>query len=61
MTHGEANHLEGSPNPFELGLLEDQLVTLELLEVLTKVLDVPVGDQAGGEAEESLVDVVASF
>ncbi|MFJ4896084.1 hypothetical protein ACIP5U_39905, partial [Streptomyces sp. NPDC088788] len=31
-----------------------------LLEVLTKVLDVPVGDQAGGEAEESLVDVVAS-
>ena len=25
------------------------------------MLDVPVGDQAGGEAEESLVDVVASF
>ncbi|MFF8973337.1 hypothetical protein, partial [Streptomyces sp. NPDC014995] len=31
------------------------------LEVLTKALDVSVGDQAGGEAEEGLVDVVAAF
>ncbi|MEU1519577.1 hypothetical protein ABZ490_46960, partial [Streptomyces sp. NPDC005811] len=31
------------------------------LEVLTKALYVPVSDQAGGEAEEGLVDVVASF
>jgi hypothetical protein len=29
--------------------------------VLTKALDVAVGDQAGGEAEEGFVDVVASF
>ena len=31
------------------------------LEVLTKALDVAVGDQTGGESEEGLVDVVASF
>ncbi|WP_051858022.1 molybdopterin-dependent oxidoreductase, partial [Streptomyces cellulosae] len=31
------------------------------LEVLTKALDVSVGDEAGGEAEEGFVDVVASF
>ncbi|MEU0405563.1 GntR family transcriptional regulator, partial [Streptomyces sp. NPDC006197] len=31
------------------------------LEVLTKALDVSVGDQAGGEAEEGLVDVVSSL
>ncbi|MGV9816899.1 transposase family protein, partial [Streptomyces cellulosae] len=31
------------------------------LEVLTKALDVPVGDQAGREAEEGFVDVVAPF
>lgn len=31
------------------------------LEVLTKTLDVSVGDEAGGEAEEGFVDVVASF
>lgn len=31
------------------------------LEVLTKPLDVSVGDEAGGEAEEGLVDVVTSF
>lgn len=32
-----------------------------LLEVLTKALDVAVGDEAGCEAEEGFVDVVASF
>ncbi|MFD6129674.1 hypothetical protein, partial [Streptomyces diastaticus] len=32
-----------------------------LLEVLTKALDVAVGDEAGGESEEGFVDVVASF
>jgi hypothetical protein len=32
-----------------------------VLEVLTKALDVSVGDEAGGEAEEGFVDVVASF
>jgi hypothetical protein len=31
------------------------------LEFLTKALDVAVGDQAGGEAKEGFVDVVASF
>lgn len=31
------------------------------LEVLTKALDVAVGDQAGCEAEEGFMDVVASF
>ncbi|MDX2844980.1 hypothetical protein PV377_39715, partial [Streptomyces ipomoeae] len=31
------------------------------LEVLTKALDVAVGDQAGGEAEKGFVDVVASL
>lgn len=31
------------------------------LEVLTKALDVSVGDEAGGEAEEGFVDVVPSF
>jgi phenylacetic acid degradation operon negative regulatory protein len=31
------------------------------LEVLTKALDVAVGDQAGREAEEGFVDVIASF
>lgn len=31
------------------------------LEVLTKALDVAVGDEAGREAEECFVDVVASF
>ncbi|GAA4119845.1 hypothetical protein GCM10022284_75820 [Streptomyces hundungensis] len=31
------------------------------LEVLTKALDVSVGDEAGGEAEEGFVDVVASL
>ncbi|MGW1245226.1 hypothetical protein, partial [Streptomyces bobili] len=31
------------------------------LEVLTKALDVSVGDEAGGEAEEGFVDVVTSF
>ncbi|MFH8627872.1 tyrosine-type recombinase/integrase [Streptomyces vietnamensis] len=30
-------------------------------KVLTKALDVSVGDQAGREAEEGFVDVVASF
>jgi hypothetical protein len=30
-------------------------------EVLTKALDVAVGDQADGESEEGFVDVVASF
>ncbi|MEV8486980.1 hypothetical protein AB0467_33900, partial [Streptomyces sp. NPDC052095] len=29
------------------------------LEVLTKALDVTMGDEAGGEAEEGFVDVVA--
>ncbi|MFI1769416.1 hypothetical protein ACH41H_46435, partial [Streptomyces sp. NPDC020800] len=33
----------------------------ELLEVLTKALDVAVCDEAGGEAEEGFVNVVASF
>ena len=33
----------------------------EDLEVLTKALYMPVGDEAGGEAEECFVDVVASF
>jgi hypothetical protein len=32
-----------------------------LKEVLTKALDVTVGDYAGGEAEEGFVDVVASL
>lgn len=32
-----------------------------LLEVITKALDVAVGDDAGDEAEEGFVDVVASF
>ncbi|MFH8642540.1 hypothetical protein, partial [Streptomyces goshikiensis] len=32
-----------------------------VLEVLIKALDVAVGDEAGGEAEEGFVDVVASF
>jgi hypothetical protein len=31
------------------------------LEVLTELLDVAVGDDAGGEAEERFVDVVAAF
>src|SRR5690606_7254853 len=31
------------------------------LEVLTKALDVAVGDEAGGEAEKGFVDVVSSF
>ncbi|MEU3902124.1 hypothetical protein, partial [Streptomyces sp. NPDC045251] len=31
------------------------------LKVLTKALDVAVGDQADGESEECFVDVVASF
>jgi anti-anti-sigma factor len=31
------------------------------LEVLTKALDVSVGDEPGGEAEDGLVDVVAAF
>ncbi|MFF0690914.1 hypothetical protein ACFYUG_33030, partial [Streptomyces albogriseolus] len=34
---------------------------LDVLLALTKPLDVPVGDQADGESEEGLVDVVASF
>ncbi|MGW1365430.1 hypothetical protein ACWCQP_50065, partial [Streptomyces chartreusis] len=33
----------------------------EVLVVLTKPLDMSVGDQADREAEEALVDVVASF
>ncbi|GHB08314.1 hypothetical protein GCM10010392_39340 [Streptomyces clavifer] len=31
------------------------------LEVLTKALDVAVGDEAGGEAEEGFVDIIASL
>ncbi|MFF0477717.1 hypothetical protein ACFYUS_28890, partial [Streptomyces sp. NPDC004284] len=47
----------GSTDPFTLGFV----ATLSALEVLTKALDVSVGDEAGGEAEEGFVDVVASF
>jgi hypothetical protein len=39
----------------------DLLAKARGLEVLTKALDVSVGDEAGGEAEEGFVDVVASF
>ncbi|AIV32125.1 hypothetical protein [Streptomyces sp. CCM_MD2014] len=42
-------------------LPESVVQVQHLLEVLTKALDVAVGDQAGGEAEECFVDVVASF
>ncbi|RPK43101.1 hypothetical protein EES37_17555 [Streptomyces sp. ADI91-18] len=37
------------------------LILCEPLEVLTKALDVAVGDEAGGETEEGFVNVVASF
>ncbi|MEV7064672.1 hypothetical protein AB0N97_18020, partial [Streptomyces collinus] len=40
---------------------DDRLGGLSHLEVLTKALDVAVGDQTGGEAEERFVDVVASL
>lgn len=40
---------------------EPRTLDLAALEVLTKALDVAVGDQTGGEAEEGFVDVVASF
>lgn len=36
-------------------------INFQRLEFLTKALDVAVGDEAGVEAEEGLVDVVASF
>ncbi|WP_405785935.1 NACHT domain-containing protein [Streptomyces sp. NBC_01367] len=41
--------------------IRDRVDAGRALEVLTKALDVAVGDEAGGEAEEGLVDVVASF
>jgi len=48
-----------------VGLLDaSHLMPLDVLpdlEVLTKPLDVSVGDEAGGEAEERFMDVVASF
>jgi hypothetical protein len=34
---------------------------LMVLAVLTKALDVAVGDEAGGEAEEGFMDVVSPF
>ncbi|MFZ4246935.1 hypothetical protein ACOZDF_16690, partial [Streptomyces griseoincarnatus] len=44
-----------------LGSAEGRRRPAARLLALTKPLDVPVGDQADGESEEGLVDVVASF
>ncbi|MFD3328653.1 hypothetical protein [Streptomyces sp. NPDC058701] len=44
-----------------LGRTHASQVYDRFLEVLTKALDVSVGDEAGGEAEEGFVDVIPSF
>lgn len=52
-----------APTPDEVRLIVQQVgeapPVLIALEVLTKALDVSVGDEAGSEADEGFVDVVA--